>query len=325
MEISSGLRTTIITFLQDLPSVDDRNGRLGLLLEASLDQTLLNLITFEGAKTIFFQQLVQVLLQYGQLPDERYALQAVLETAKNRVGEDKRKYCDTLLLRLHEYQQKQEALNISQSEPKDNINSIVNPVFPLRIMVTGGKKVGEYVIKIASLVGQYVVLREHTLISNGATGVDEASCKGAFMACQIRGLNPKNKIHVFRPQKHPTPHVDFGHLEVIGETYEERRNVVVEQSHVVIVLGGRKGTKDVVRQAQIMKKPIVPVRIGEDNDVSVVCWHKMYNQDNDSLPYISIKREELERIDSRQEGVEQVALSALIIAESLVFNKNRIE
>lgn len=83
MEITTDLIRKIINFLQNLPLVNDKDGRLGLLLEANIDQSLLHLISFDGATTVFFQQLVTLLLQYGQLHDGRYALQALLNTAKN--------------------------------------------------------------------------------------------------------------------------------------------------------------------------------------------------------------------------------------------------
>jgi len=325
MEISKELITDVISFLQNLPLVNDKNGRAGLLLEANIDQSLFHLISFEGANSIFFSELVYLFLQYGQLEDGRYALQAILETAKNRIGLDKRKYCDTLLLRWQQYQQKQ-LINFSQSESNNqNINSTTIQTFPLRIMVTGGRNTGEQAMKIAYLIGQYVILREHKLISNGSMGIDEASCKGAYMACRIKNIIPESKIYIFRPQKHPNPHVNFGHIEIIGESYDERRNVVVEQSHAVIILGGKNGTYAVVRQAQIMKKPFVPVRVGACDETSVILWHKMYHQDKDSLPYTPIKKENLQKIDAQQDDFENVALSAVMIAENLAYDKNRIE
>ncbi|MDY0095829.1 MAG: hypothetical protein RBT80_24300 [Candidatus Vecturithrix sp.] len=192
-------------------------------------------------------------------------------------------------------------------------------------MVTGGLKAQEQALKIAYIVGQNVIFRKHTLISNGANGVDETSCKGAFMAARIGEMDAKNTIYIFRSQKYPDSLLDFGHIEIIGETPEERRAVVVEQSHAVIIIGGNKGTKSVVRQAQIMKKPIIPVRIREDNEISSIFWHKIYDQNSDSLPYIPIKKEDLQKIDTRQNDIEEVALSAVMIAENLVYTRNGSE
>lgn len=50
--------------------------------------------------TVFCQLLVENLIKYGKLEDGRDALEAVLESAKNRVGRDKSEYCDMLIQEL---------------------------------------------------------------------------------------------------------------------------------------------------------------------------------------------------------------------------------
>ena len=321
MEIPVELTNKIALFLQDIPLVNSREERLGFLLEAGLDQSLLHLISCDGAITTFFQQLVHILLQYGQIQDGRYALQAVLETAKNRIGQDKQLDCDVLLQRWREYQNVQARLQDNQPQIKDSKPEMRSTSFPLRIMVTGGIKSEEHAQNIAYSIGQYAIFRDHLMISNGAAGIDEAACKGAWMACQVRDFNPTNIIHIFRPKRHPAAQIAVGHIEIIGETYEERRTVVVEQSHAVIVLSGGKGTKHVVRQAQIMKKPIIPIKVENEERMSTKFWHIMYNQMEDSLPYIPIGRENLQKIDATQENTESIALAAIRIAESLVYGE----
>lgn len=123
IEIPSILSKKIITFLQDLPLIYDKGGRLGLLLEANLDQQLLNMIPHEDSTGIFFQQLVQVVVKYGQIHDGRSALEAVLEAAKNRVGRDKQAYCDTLLTEWHAYLHKSDHFQCQDSSQSIHANT----------------------------------------------------------------------------------------------------------------------------------------------------------------------------------------------------------
>lgn len=105
------LAKKIIEFLNDLPLVNESGGRKGLLHGAGIDQELLNLISIEEPPSLFFQNLIPVLIKYGRLHDERYALEAILQTAKNRVGFEKRKYCDTLISEWHSFVQEQTKIN----------------------------------------------------------------------------------------------------------------------------------------------------------------------------------------------------------------------
>ena len=61
----------------------------------------------------------------------------------------------------------------------------------------------------------------------------------------------------------------------------------------------------------------------EDSEISSLFWHKLYDHKNDTLPYIPIRKEELQKIDMRQGDTEQIALSAIIIAENLAYNAKR--
>jgi len=55
-----------------------------------LDEGLRTQIEFEGPLQQFCQLLVETLSSYGTLEDGQNALTAVLETAKNSVGQDKK-------------------------------------------------------------------------------------------------------------------------------------------------------------------------------------------------------------------------------------------
>ena len=189
---------------------------------------------------------------------------------------------------------------------------------PLNIMVTGGRKTIPEVLQLAFLVGRQVILRGHTLISNGASGVDTESAKGALAACRLKNLDAGTKIRVFRPRRAPTPHFDFGSLQIVGSDYDERRNFVVQQSDALILLGGDKGTLNIARQAQIAGKPIVPVGVGRDDATAVQLWHKIRFDTVDNLPAVPIPADDLSQIGPKQRNPEKIAFYAVLIAEKLV-------
>jgi hypothetical protein len=94
------LNKKIVDFFTSIPNIHDSNNQRALLYSAGVDQALLNQINFAGPPGQFFQLLVPTLVSYGTLEDGREALEAVLEAAKEHVGKDRRKYCDTLIQEL---------------------------------------------------------------------------------------------------------------------------------------------------------------------------------------------------------------------------------
>ena len=182
----------------------------------------------------------------------------------------------------------------------------------LHVMVTGGRNITQEMRRLAYLVGQQVILRGHTLFNNGSIGVDEASSEGALAACHLRNLNPNLEIQVFRPRTAPSPHFDFGNLQIVGANYDERRNFVLQRSDAVILLGGAGGTDDVARQARIMEKPIIPIGIGKRSETSVSLWYQMESRDKDDLPLILIRDKDLQKIGPSQIDFDKVSLSAVL-------------
>lgn len=104
-KLPTALNQKIVDFLISIPNIDDRNTRRALIYSAGLDNQLQKQITFEGAPVQFFQLLVSILRSYGLIEDRRDALTAVLEAAKNYVGQDRRDYCATLIKELRRYTQ----------------------------------------------------------------------------------------------------------------------------------------------------------------------------------------------------------------------------
>jgi len=184
----------------------------------------------------------------------------------------------------------------------------------LRIMVTGGKVTSTGVEKLAFLVGRQVILRGHILMNNGTRGVDRASAEGAFKACEEKSCSPKKFIQVFRPKEGSIPDFDFGNINVISETYDQRTDYVIANSNAVILLGGGKGTRKVLVRAQNKGIPIIPIGVGDSTEVAVDIWQKMLN--GSYLIDSPIGRHDLKRIGPHQ-GIEKVAVNAIILAENL--------
>ncbi len=97
MKLPSELHNNIVHFLTSLPNIEDEKSRRALINRASLDQRLQRRISVAGSAEQCFQALVPTLFRYGKLEDERYALEAVLEAAKEAVGQDRKDSCNTLL------------------------------------------------------------------------------------------------------------------------------------------------------------------------------------------------------------------------------------
>jgi len=122
---------------------------------------------------------------------------------------------------------------------------------------------------LAFLVGEQVILRGHILMNNGTKGVDKLVAEGALSIYKRLSRSPEKYIQVFRPKRGSLPDFNFGTLNIVGQTYDQRRDYVVEISDVVILLGGGAGTKDVAIKAQVVGKPLIPVGIGDSTEAAV--------------------------------------------------------
>ena len=100
MRLSIELQRQIIDFLLTLPDLDDTKSQRAFIFSAGLDSPLKNRIQFGESSAQFVALLVSNLVAYGRLVDGRYALEAVLETAKTYVGQEKQAYCEILLDKL---------------------------------------------------------------------------------------------------------------------------------------------------------------------------------------------------------------------------------
>jgi hypothetical protein len=102
------------------------------------------------------------------------------------------------------------------------------------------------------------------------------------------------------------PAFDFGHLRIVGNNHSERRDFVILESDIVVLIGGSDNTKKLAECAYEFGKPVIPIGIGSSNDASVQIWHELIHgpkQQRDS----SILREDLEKIGPAQFDLQEAA------------------
>ena len=117
MTLPVALHRKIVDFFTSLPMIDDRNGRRAFIHSVALDAQLQGQIEFPGSSRQFFELLVPQLVRYGQLKDGRHALETVLESAKNYVGQDRREDCERLLQELRAVSSLEVGVNEAEAEP----------------------------------------------------------------------------------------------------------------------------------------------------------------------------------------------------------------
>ncbi len=101
MKLSAPLQKKIVDFLISLPTMHDSESQRAFIYKAGLDTKLQNQIHFGKPPVEFIPLLVTKLLKYGKNSDGHEALETLLEATKDFVGDDRRKYCDTLIQELH--------------------------------------------------------------------------------------------------------------------------------------------------------------------------------------------------------------------------------
>lgn len=117
MELPFELHSKIVEFLTSLPNIHDSSAQRAFIFSAGLDSRLQKRINYSGSPEQFFQLLVSTLTDYGVVKDGRNALEAILETAKNSVGKDRKEYCDALIQELRTFQKSEE---LSHQKPPDS-------------------------------------------------------------------------------------------------------------------------------------------------------------------------------------------------------------
>ncbi len=113
LNVSRELERKVVDFLVSLPNINNKSGQQALIYRAGLDKQLQDQINFPGSPGQFVELLVPQLVRYGQLEDGRNALIAVLEAAKDYVGQDRRAYCDDLIRHLRQVPNREKQLDTS--------------------------------------------------------------------------------------------------------------------------------------------------------------------------------------------------------------------
>lgn len=115
------LQRKIIEFLISLPTIDESNALRSFIYSAGLDLQLQRQINFANAPAQFFQMLVPTLYHYGKLKDGRNALDAVLESAKEYVGQEGQQHCARLIQELStNLHQITDSLSLNIGQPSGN-------------------------------------------------------------------------------------------------------------------------------------------------------------------------------------------------------------
>jgi formylglycine-generating enzyme required for sulfatase activity len=155
---------------------------------------------------------------------------------------------------------------------------------PLKILVTGGTRISRLNEKAAFFIGRQIIICGHFLINNETTDAGRFSGKGALEAC--------NEL-ISAPEK----------LILDGS---------VDNSDIVIILGGGDGTRKIVTKVLNSGKLLIPISLGDTATVSSSLWEKMLTGMMDS----PIEVDDLRKIGNKQ-NPEVVALNAVILAEKL--------
>ncbi len=129
MDLPVALRHKIVDFLASLPNIHNNETQQAFVFQAGLDDQLQNHLPFGKTTAQFVPRLVALTIKYGRLQDGRNALEAILESAKDHVGLDKRKQCDCILKELHEFYQNYERIrkNRVSKQVKQSVKIAPNP------------------------------------------------------------------------------------------------------------------------------------------------------------------------------------------------------
>ncbi len=107
MSISYERQQEIVNFLASLPNMHNQSGRQAVVYGAGLGPEVERELDFSGPTAVFCQSLVRKLAPYNRLPDGRHALAAVLDAAKEKIGEPGRSRCIGWIQELNSAQEEE--------------------------------------------------------------------------------------------------------------------------------------------------------------------------------------------------------------------------
>lgn len=88
---------TIVDFLNSLPNINEKQTRRALIEMAGFSKALKHQLNCDEPPATFSPLLVSTLSAYGDLPDGQHALVALLEAAKQYVGQEKQTLCEKFI------------------------------------------------------------------------------------------------------------------------------------------------------------------------------------------------------------------------------------
>ena len=98
-----GGEPAVVVLIQSLPNLHDSDSQRAFLSSAGIDAKAQDQIPVGKPPAQFAPLLVSTLAKYGTLHDGRHALEAVLEAAKQFVGQEKSVQCDELIQQVQTY------------------------------------------------------------------------------------------------------------------------------------------------------------------------------------------------------------------------------
>ncbi len=126
MELPFELHKKIVNFLTSLPNIHDSNNQRALIYSAGLGE-LQAQIPFGSSSAQFFQVMINILINYGNLSDGRNAFNALLEATKIYVGQDRQNYCDGLIQELRAVQEMSSRPGATSEKQKRPISYTLRP------------------------------------------------------------------------------------------------------------------------------------------------------------------------------------------------------
>ncbi len=103
VKLPEALQQHITEFLTSLPTLYDSPAQQAFLNSAGIESRLQQQLQSGLPVEQFVKLLVSKASKYGKFEDGRYAIEAVLEAAKEHVGQDRQAHCDRLIQEVDKY------------------------------------------------------------------------------------------------------------------------------------------------------------------------------------------------------------------------------
>lgn len=193
----------------------------------------------------------------------------------------------------------------------------MEPRQKLNVVVTGGTDAQSAALDLAFAIGYEVVRRKHILLNGGAKGVDRYAVHGADKYLQEVNLRFDSQVIAYCPGDAPQPASSrYTEVRVVGNNRAERRDEVVRDGDVLIVLSGDSGTLDMAKRARNYGKPVIPV--GCSRGTALELWHDLIADDGKKYPYrAQLTTKALQSLNPTRYAVGDVARVAVDLAEQV--------